>query len=245
MLRGINISYLIGLKPEEAIKYLERKGFVFSWNWRDTWQEAHNTVFTVSKAMKLEILQSIRKEMEKALNEGITFREFARNLEPRLKKLGWWGKVKVKDVPGYKGINPEQTVQLGSPHRLKIIYDTNLKTSLAAGRYKQQLSNAKSRPYWLYLQIQRPTFRHNHAKLHNKVFMYNDPIWKTVYPPNGFNCGCRVVTLTKKEMEQEGRKVTKGSTIKFTPDEGWAYNPGEETFSIDKNRYDADIAGNL
>ncbi len=32
--------------------------------------------------------------------------------------------------------------------------------------------------------------------LHSKIFHYDDPIWDTIYPPNGFNCRCHVRALT-------------------------------------------------
>lgn len=248
MLKDINISYLIGLKPEDAIKYLERKGFVFSWDWRETWQQAHNKAFTVAKVMKLDILQTIRTELQKGLNEGTTFRDFIKQLEPKLKKLGWWGKVKAKDVPGFdpkSNIDPNKEVQLGSPRRLKVIYETNLRTSLSAGRYKQQIEGASTHPFLQYIQIQRPTKRHNHSLLHEKVFMYNDPILKIIYPPNGWGCGCRMISLSKKQLEDQGLKITKGKDIKFTPENGWSYNPGESLFEPDKNKYDDDLNKNL
>ncbi len=95
----IDIKLIIGLKPEEIANYYKRKGYKLTWNWYDLWQEAHTKAFTVAKAMKLDILKDIRNEIQKAIDEGISFHQFKEDLKPILKKKGWWGKVKAKDVP--------------------------------------------------------------------------------------------------------------------------------------------------
>jgi len=93
------LQFLFNLAPEKAIAYLESKGVKFSWDWQDTWQEAHNKAFTVAKVMKLDILQDIRDEVTKSLTDGITFEQFKRDLEPILKRPGLVGKSSCKRCP--------------------------------------------------------------------------------------------------------------------------------------------------
>ncbi len=73
-----------------------------------------------------------------------------------------------------------------------------------------------------------------HASLHGKIFRYNDPIWKSVYPPNGWNCRCYVTPLTLEEMQAEGTYVPpvesehhRTEFIKTVPEE-FRRNPGLE-----------------
>jgi len=241
-----NLNYLTNLEPEEIIKWYQSKGNRFSWNWRDTLKEAHARAFTAAKVMKLDILQDIRKAQLKTFTDGITFREFQKELEPLLKSKGWWGKVKAKDVPGYKpmpGLDPNKVVQLGSPKRLKTIYDTNASVGYSSGRYKTLSENAKNRPYWQYIQMERPSKREEHSRLHNKVFRWDNPIWNTIFPPNGWYCSCRVRGRTKGELREDKLTVSKGKDFTdFKPDEGWDYNPGEAAFFPDLDKYDYDIA---
>jgi len=108
-----------------------------------------------------------------------------------------------------------ELVQLGSVDRLRTIFTTNLNTAYNAARYKQQLALAKlevgARPYWQYLAALDSRTRPAHRRLHGKVFRYDDPFWDTFYPPNGWNCRCRVRTLTASEVKSRGLEVEDGA----------------------------------
>lgn len=241
----------LGLKPKEAIEYFKSKGYTFSWDWTDTLQESHTKAFTVAKALRMDVLQDIRGEVQKALDEGITFQEFKKNLEPRLKAKGWWGKKMVGDGQG------GQVVQLGSPRRLKTIYMTNLQTSYMAGKYKDFTANIDNQPYWMYVAKLDQKTRPTHAALNGMVFKHDDPFWDTHFPPNDWGCRCRARPLseeryqnklaageafkgkgdlnTKEVTLKDGQKVnvtefsfkTPTGIQKMTPGAGWNYNPGK------------------
>ena len=92
------------LPPEDAIKFFEEKGFEITWDWREQLLINNAQVFTVAKAMKMDILTDIREMVDSALKEGMTFREFQFQLEPMLKAKGWWGKVTtIPSLCGHPG----------------------------------------------------------------------------------------------------------------------------------------------
>ena len=99
---------MFGLPPEKVVEYMRNKGYTISWNWQEVKEETHAKAFTVAKATTLDILQDIRKEVQNAIDNGITLKEFKKNLEPTLRKKGWWGKA----VDGETG----KTVQIGRAH---------------------------------------------------------------------------------------------------------------------------------
>ena len=175
----IDLLYAMGLPPEKAIEYFKSKGYAFSWNWQDVWQEAQALSFTVAKAMRMDVLQTIRDEVQKSLDEGLTFRDFQKDLEPKLKALGWWGKSEIVDADGVVS-----SVQLGSPYRLNTIYRTNMQTSYMAGNYRAMMENTDNRPYWQYETMHDAQVRPSHRALDGQVFAYDDPFWSTHYPPN-------------------------------------------------------------
>jgi SPP1 gp7 family putative phage head morphogenesis protein len=213
----------------------------------------------------MDILQDIRDMVQKALNEGITFAQFKKELEPKLKAKGWWGRKMIMDAEG-----KASEVQLGSPHRLKTIYQTNLQTAYNAGRWQEQMENVDNRPYWQYVAVMDKRTRPTHAALNGKVFRADDPFWNTHYPPLGFRCRCRVRALSDKNLKDRGLTVesSKGRlseqevlvskktgelrpvTVyrdpltgeKIAPDVGWNYNPGKAAWQPDLDRYDYDVA---
>jgi SPP1 gp7 family putative phage head morphogenesis protein len=215
---------LFDKKPEEIINWFKSKSFAISYNWQDVWQEAHARSFTVAKAMKLDILQDCKDMVVKAFDEGLTREEFVKQLMPNLRAKGWWGRQDV--------VNPKtgktENVQLGSPYRLRTIYDVNTQTAYMSGRYKSQMENVADRPYWQYITIRDTKVRPAHKALEGKVFRYDDPFWKKAYPPNGWRCRCRVRALSEEELKAEGLKVEDGSKYLalLKIDEGWDYNPG-------------------
>lgn len=239
-----SLKYLLTLPPEQIVQWYKSKGYTFSWNWKDVWQDTHSRSFTVAKVMKLDILQELKDEVDKIFTKGITYDQFKRDLESILKRLGWWGKVAAKDVPGYdsaSGIDPNKIVQLGSPSRLKTIYTTNANVGYSKGRYDSMIENTVERPYWLYNQIERKHKRKSHANYAGKIFNWNDPIWDKIFPPNGFNCGCYVTPLTKAEVEARGLKILSGENVSVKVSEGWDYNPAKTAFRPDLSKYDNDL----
>jgi len=228
----LNVNYLINLKPEKAIAYLKSKGYKFSFNWKEVWQEAHTKAFTVAKAMDLDILSTIRNSVEDALTNGKTLQQFKNDLTPELQKKGWWGRKDVVDP----NTGEVKNVQLGSPHRLKTIYETNLNVAYKTGQFKEQMDNAADRPYWMYEATLDANTRPSHAALHGKVFRYDDPIWNKIYPPNDWNCRCTVRPLTQAQVKAKGLPIEPSGTDipkGFQPPE-WAYNPAKESLSFSK-----------
>ena len=241
-----NLSYLVNLKPEEIIKWFESKGNVISWDWQEVYAQAHAKAFTVAKVMKIDILQTIKDEYIDSLAKGNTPRAFSNNLEPTLKKLGWWGKQKAKDVPGYdpkSGIDPDKVVQLGTPHRLQKIFRINSTVAYNAERFNFQMDNVATHPYLQYIQLQRPSKRDEHAKFDKKVFRYDDPIVSIIYPPSDWECKCRMVGKSAADLKREGLKVSSGNDFDTSdiPEE-WRHNPGEAAFFPNLNEYDYDVA---
>jgi SPP1 gp7 family putative phage head morphogenesis protein len=238
------------LPPADAMAFLSKKGYAITWDWKELEPEAHNHAFTVAKAMSAEILTTIKESLEEAQRSGKPMKQWRDELTPKLEAAGWIGKKTVLNPNTGKA----EEVTLGTPWRLATIYRTNLQSAYQAGRYKQQTKLSQSRPYWQYIAIGDNRGRPYHTALSGKVLRADDPFWRTAYPPNGYNCRCRVRTLSERELQREGLEVEDGETLEveipkkgggkervpFKPDAGFAGNPAGN-WGPDLKRYPADI----
>jgi SPP1 gp7 family putative phage head morphogenesis protein len=260
-----DLSYAIGLAPEKAVEYFASKGHRFSWDWKDTWEQAHAKAFTVAKAMRMDVLQDLKDGVRKAIADGITERQFIEELTPKLQAKGWWGKKLVGDGEG-----GAKEVQLGSPRRLKTIYRTNLQSAYMGGRWNDMWENREERPYWMYVAVMDARTRPTHAALNGLVFTADDPFWNTHYPPLAFNCRCRVRALSQDRLDAKGLTVqsSEGNLINedvqvskatgemktvtvytnpktdasTAPDPGFNFNQGKAAWQPDLEKYDYDVA---
>jgi len=187
------------LPPEKAVEFFRRKGFQIGFDYRDVWQAEHAKAFTVAKAMTADLLQDIRGVVDKALADGIAFEDFRGELEPILRARGWWGRQMMTDPL----TGEDREVQLGSARRLQIIYDTNIRTSLAAGRWEQIQRVKAARPYLRYVDP-NPNPRPEHLAWSGTILPADDPWWDTHYPPNGWNCTCYVDSLSEDDLDRYG-----------------------------------------
>ncbi|UJX43044.1 minor capsid protein [Desulfovibrio sp. JY] len=229
------------LPPEEAIAYFKAKGFnqVESWDWRDMWQAEHATAFTVAKTAGFDVLKDIQAATDAAISQGLTLKQFSAQLTPILQAKGWWGKMEKADPL----TGEVKDVQLGSPRRLKIIYDTNMRMSQAAGEWARIQRAKKYAPYLLYSAILDGVTRPQHRAWNGTVLPVDHPWWKTHYPPNGWHCRCSTIQLSAHDLEAFGYKVSpdpeddltlytndRTGETQMIPrgiDPGFAYNPGE------------------
>lgn len=265
MPEAVDLSFAFGLAPEKAVAYFESKGYALNWDWWETWQEAHSKAFTVAKVTKMDILQDIRAAVGKSIKEGGTLAQFNRELEPKLKAAGWWGRQKVIGPDGV-----EKTVTLGSPWRLMNIRRTNIQTAYAAGRWQQFAENADNRPYMEFVAVLDARTRPSHRAMDGKVFRIDDPIWDTHSPPLDWGCRCRLRARSEADLKDLGLKVESSEGTLSTEDRlvseatgelrpvtvytnpktgqkvstgvGWDYNPGKTEFKPDLAKYDKDIA---
>lgn len=197
------LKALFELPPSDAISYLEEKGFKIGWDWHETLDNAHSKAFTVAKIARMDLLQDIRQSLITAMEKGQTLEQWKASITPTLQEKGWWGKKTV--------INPEgreQEVQLGSPRRLRTIYDTNMQSAFAAGRYKAMLAGAEARPYWEWRHITISNPRKQHVALNGRLFRFDDPFWNVAYPPSEWGCKCRVIARSAREVE--GKEILSG-----------------------------------
>ncbi len=141
--------------------------------------------FTIAGVSKADLMAEVKDEILSSMKTGGTLKEFRRNADMLFEKHGY---------------------DRLSNFRIDTIYRTNMQAAYQAGRYRQMTDPAivAARPYWRYVAVMDAATRPTHAALNGKIFPWDDPFWKTWYPPNGFNCRCTVQTVSQTELDREG-----------------------------------------
>lgn len=197
------------LPPKEAIEYFRQKGYAIGFDYRDVWQAQHQAAFTVAKAMQLDLLQDIRAEVDRALAEGTTLQEFQKRLTPKLQARGWWGRQAQRDPQTGEDVE----AQLGSPRRLKVIYDTNLRTAHAEGQWERIQANKGAFPFLEYDGANSENPRLQHSAWDGLVLPVDDPFWLSHCPVKEFGCKCRVIPRSARQLERQGKQVGQAPAV--------------------------------
>lgn len=113
-------------------------------------------------------------------------------------------------------------------------YNTALLTGESAALYHRLIAQTDVFPYWQYVTAGDEHVRHSHKPLHGIVLPANDPRWKKLFPPNGWNCRCYIKPLMKHEFTGDFDKMrAKADTYLNSPAyvkeaaQGWGVNRGE------------------
>lgn len=209
---------------QEQLSFFRRKIGVPTERWDDIRQSAHDRFFMVAGAMKADLVADLKGAVEKAIEKGESIEDFRQRFDAIVERHGWHG---------WTG----EDTAAGRDWRTRIIYRTNLQTSWAAGRYRQLKDPdlLAVRPYWRYIHndsVIHPRPMHKHWGDIRLTLRHDDPFWETHYPPNGWNCGCRVKAVRSPEDGDSTRPPDGWDAIDAKTgapkgiDKGWDYAPG-------------------
>lgn len=217
----MSFLYSFDTPPLDAIAHLKAKRPELHFDYDEILHEAHHKAFTVAKVVKLDLLSDIQESLIQAQQKGQSFQSWKKELIPTLKAKGWWGETEVTNP----ATGEVKTIFVGS-RRLKTIYDTNMRTSYAVGRYKSQMMSDME--YLRYSAILDSRTRPSHSQKHGIVLPKTDPWWDINYPPNGWRCRCKAQAVSKSMIEERGWKVSKTPSENIA-DRDWAYHVGKDS----------------
>lgn len=223
--------------PKGILEYLNKKGYLLTFDYDELIAHAHHKTFTVAKVTRADLLNDIFKALSTSLESGQNFKQFKEEILPTLEKKGWWGKKEI--------INPitgeVKKVTIDS-RRLRTIYHTNMRVSYQQYRYKQMMQLPLS-TFWMYRSALLENTRDSHRALHQTVLPRDHSFWNVNYPPNDWNCKCTVTAHSQKDLDKRGLKVAAGK-IDNIASKDWAYNIGDtsKVSSISKLNLAASLA---
>ena len=193
-----DFAQLHKLTPKDAVAWLQGRGQLsVTYAWQDVWQEEHGVQFTVSRLARLDLLQAIYEGIVQSVQGNLSRKDWMDDVEALLTKAGWWGKKAVTDPA-----DGEIKITEFNPARLRLIYDMNTRQAYATGLWERVDRAKRTHPYVRYITRRDERVRAAHRAWDNLVLPVDDAFWKTHWPPNGWRCRCRVMSMTQAEFEK-------------------------------------------
>jgi HK97 family phage portal protein len=210
--KGAEVNYF-DLPFEEAIKFFQDKIEMTSSDYHSMMAEEHLKGFTIAGMMNSDMLADTKKAVEKGLVDGTTLHEFRKDFSNIIDKYGW----------EYKG---------NSIWRADTIFRTNMNTSFAVGRYKQQKEVSYILNIKKYITAGDDRVRDEHARWDGVTLPFDDPWWDNHEPPVDPPYNCRCSTLTYMEgtvpiKEAPEDDIPQTSHIK----DAWWEQPSEQAMA--------------
>lgn len=216
-----NFSELLGgfdVKPLGAIEYLQSLTSFTQAAYRRLAPQYRLAAFTVAHVESLRAVEGLKELLQQALDEGWSQKMFEDAANQMFDRMG---------------------ITRLNPFHLETVFQTNMQTAYQNGRLRQMSDPAvrMGLPFWQYRTQEDERVRPNHAALDLFVARADDPVWGSIYPPNGFNCRCTVEPL----LSSEGQKIL-GSDVNVPgsdrlppegrPDDGFMHAPGMTLSSL-------------
>lgn len=206
---------------QEQIDFFRAKLALPTERWDDIWERAHDRAFVVAGAQKADLLADLFNAVDKAIG-GASIGEFRKDFARAVKTSGW---------SGWTG----EGTAAGEAWRTRTIYQANVNSSYAAGRYAQLMSPGllAVRPYWRYVHadgVLHP--RPLHLAWNGLTLPHDHEFWQTHFAPNGWGCQCRIVAVRAPaagdatEPPEDWDSIDPKTGAPLGIDKGWAYAPG-------------------
>lgn len=165
------------LVPKNAIRWLRNRIAVTSAVWKQLEADARMAAFYVAGLENEDLIAFVKEQMIEALAAGKPYRQFLKEMFELTGAVPFFSSMKTS-------------------------FNTNMFSALSVQNEIALLRNTDRFPYWRYSAILDGKQRPAHGAMHNFVARYDDPVWLTWTPPNGFNCRCRKVICPAATYEK-------------------------------------------
>jgi len=146
--------------------------------------------------------KKLQNEAKKAASEGLTFDQFRQNVK-------------------LEGIAPD------NPYYLRTEFVSDVNWAYSSRQWHDQQALKDYMPFLKYCTIKDDRVRQDHADMDGIVLNIDHSFWDVNYPPNGYNCRCYTMQLTKEEAKLEpkyGHNAPRNTTTSLN----FRGNPGND-----------------
>lgn len=170
-----DLSKVFTQSPDDMLKYFMLKKPTLDVDLDKLKMEHYETAFIVKQISEIQTLKALHKSLFKAYKKGTSFKDC------------------VKELESISGLHK---------NHLKTIFNTNLRVAYNSARYEAQKLGDK--PYLRYVAILDNRTRASHRAFHGLILPKDDPFWEDNYTPKGFNCRCKIQSLSEEDAKALG-----------------------------------------
>ncbi|GKS96993.1 phage minor head protein [Acidovorax sp. SUPP2825] len=198
MSAATDFAELRKLPPEDAVAWLAGRGqLTRSFAWQDVFQDEHGHQFTISRLTRLDLLQAIHDAIVQSVQGDLSRSDWMQDVEQLLRDAGWWGTKAVTDP-----VDGDIKLTRFDAARLRLIFDTNTRQAYATGLWDRVERSKRTHPFVRYITRQDERVRASHRAWDNLALPVDDPFWLQHWPPNGWRCRCRVMSMTQRDYDK-------------------------------------------
>lgn len=139
--------------------------------------------FTIAGVQDVRLIERLKEELANILQSGGTLADFRKMANALTSDAG--------------------VEQLSRTH-LETVFQTNVQSAYQNGHFEQMRDPAvmNALPFWQYRTAGDNRVRPAHAALDGFTAAAEDPVWRRLYPPTGYNCRCTVIALLPSEAPE-------------------------------------------
>lgn len=143
--------------------------------------------FTIAGVSDVGLIERIQKALGDTMANGGTVEDFRSEVNKLTSDAG--------------------AQQIADLH-VNTVFQTNVQKAYQNGRFEQLRDPAVvvALPYWVYSTAGDARVRPAHAALEGFTAKQDDPVWRRIYPPCGYNCRCTVYAIGADEAPEEAAK---------------------------------------
>lgn len=189
---------------EGAIDFLMRRLGLSDFQLAELRDRFEARAIRVTDQISVELERAVQQAVLEATQEGAGVRE---------------GIAKLRDAFEAEGFVP------GADYQLENIFRTQTQLAYGAGRFRALQNPAIQRLLWgfEYVTVGDERVRPTHAALDGLRRPKDDPVWRRIFPPNGYNCRCDALEIYHDEPVAEATELPSVTEA----DPGFNFNPGE------------------
>lgn len=200
----------------EIVEWIEAKEPRAIEDWNELGASEYARSFTAARTAGYDVVRDLYDGLIAEMRSGrATESGFVDRMMPVLRQKGWLPELDDKAMG----------------RRLRLIYDTNIRTSMAVGKWRSFQRTKQFLPYLRYSAVMDSRTRPAHAALHGIILPVDHPLWRVVFPPADFNCRCIINGLSRSQAARYGgptddNRANDAAQMVQESDAFWGYNPG-------------------